>query len=131
MDGVIEIFAGALSIVAKPLFSFCIWVYRTINEEHPEVFTLPASEDTATGDDIDVVFEHLDGLMREGNFEEVNSLLENNEVCSTPTDILLTVLTATKPAKSLLPARKDYFSRVFNEIDRRGLYVPGLLTGLE
>lgn len=80
---------------------------------------------------LDLIFARVDETFRRGDFADCDHLLRRLAVADYSTDILLGLLTATLPARSLLASRPDFYSRTEDEIQRRGEMEPGLLTGLD
>ena len=80
---------------------------------------------------LDLIFARVDESFRSGEFSDCDQLLQRLSVGDYETDVLLGLLTATLPARSLLPSRPDFFLRAEAEIQRRGEMEPGLLTGLD
>jgi hypothetical protein len=84
-----------------------------------------------TNQKLDWIFDWTDSLMREGRFGEIDRVLETMMPEYHEIDELLGWLTATLPAKSKLPSRKQFYSDVEGALKAKGLWEPGLLKGLE
>jgi hypothetical protein len=80
---------------------------------------------------LDLLYDNIDALMTNGDFEQIDSVLRGVELESLSIDILLGLLTSTLPARTKLGSRKEFFVAVEKEIKRRGEWEKGLLTGLE
>ncbi|MFM9962764.1 MAG: hypothetical protein ACKV2Q_16260 [Planctomycetaceae bacterium] len=80
---------------------------------------------------LDLIFARVDETFRRDEFSDCDQWLQHLVVGDYSTDVLLGLLTATLPARSLLPSRPDFYSRTELEIQRRGEMEPGLLTGLD
>jgi len=80
---------------------------------------------------LDLIYDKIDALMTEGHFEEISTLLQNLHLKSLSVDLPLGLLTSTLPARTKIPCRGDFFRAVESEINRRGEWENGLLTGLE
>jgi len=80
---------------------------------------------------LDLIYDAVDQLMRDNQFERLDSMLVQTRVDDLSVDILLGILTATLPAKTRLPSRVAFFLAVEQLLKRRGDYEQGLLTGLE
>jgi hypothetical protein len=79
---------------------------------------------------LDLVYDAIDEKLRNGEFQDVDSMLAALHVADLSCDLLLGVLTATLPAKSRLPSRRAVLSETESVLKRRGEYEEGLLTGL-
>jgi len=62
--------------------------------------------------ELDKINDDFDGLFLEGNINEVNDFLKDVDIKNVETDLLLSYLTATLPAKSKLPYRNDFYIKV-------------------
>lgn len=80
---------------------------------------------------LDLIFARVDEKFQRSEFSDCDQLLQRLSAGDCETDVLLGLLTATLPARSLLPSRPDFFLRTEAEIQRRGEMEPGLLTGLD
>ncbi len=80
---------------------------------------------------LDLIFARVDEAFQRGDFSDCDHLLQHLTVGDFDTDVLLGLLTATLPGRSLLPSRPDFYSRTEAEIHRRGEMELGLLTGLD
>lgn len=79
----------------------------------------------------DYMFDLIDNALWDRHFDTIEFILENCDVPSTPVSILLTILTATAPAKSKLIFREGFYSRVEGFLAESGQFEEGLLNGLE
>jgi hypothetical protein len=81
---------------------------------------------------LDLLYDSVDDLMRRGCFDELNSIIsdQNQNVEEHSVDILLGLLTSTLPARNRLPARVQFLSSVEEALKSRGEYEEGLLNGL-
>lgn len=94
-----------------------------------------SDRDDSTGDrDLDAelvrLFERYDELFYADKFSEVDAELASIQVRSVSTAMLIGYLTATLPAKSKLPNRAAFYSKVSDELAVRGETDPRLLSGL-
>ncbi len=80
---------------------------------------------------MDLLYDCVDELMRTGQFEALDSIIEDLIVSRLTIDVLVGLLTATLPAKSRLRSRPEFFSKTDTELRSRHEYEDGLLTGLE
>jgi hypothetical protein len=80
---------------------------------------------------MDLLYDKSDELMRTGQFEGLDMILQRLHAGELPVDVLLGLLTATLPAKSRLPSRAEFFTATERILRERGEYEEGLLTGLE
>lgn len=80
---------------------------------------------------LDLVYASIDQMLRSERFSEVNTLLDSLLLADYSTDVLLTLLTATFPAKSHLPSRLTFYEKARHLLDQRGEDVETLLVGLE
>lgn len=74
---------------------------------------------------------NVDFLLCNGRYGEVDDLLVERPVSDTDTDSIISLLTATLPAKSKLLHRKEYFASAQIVLGGRGEDVAGCLGGLE
>ncbi len=79
---------------------------------------------------LDRIFGNIDGLLLEGNFEEVNKTLSHLKIEQEPTTSLITYLTATFPAKDKLAYRSKFYENVELELKSRENYDPRFVQGL-
>jgi len=79
---------------------------------------------------LDELYEEIDGLMKNGAFEECDEILRRVDVVRTDTDLLIGYLTTTLPGKSKLHSRPGFYKQVEEELKRRRNYTPCLLRGL-
>ena len=89
------------------------------------------AEQSRVGAALDLIFARVDETFRRGEFSDCDELLQHLAVGDFNTDVLIGLLTATLPGRSLLPSRPDFYSRTKAEIQRRGEMEPVLLTGLD
>ena len=80
---------------------------------------------------LDLVYDSVDDMMRKLRFTELAKILATVQTADLSTDLLLSLLTTTLPARSQLPSRKQFFHRVEASLKERGEYENGLLAGLE
>jgi hypothetical protein len=80
---------------------------------------------------LDLIYDQIDGLLKSGEFQKVDALLEDAEVGSFSVDLLLGLLTATLPARTKLAARRDFFLRAEASLRQRAGWKDDLLRGLE
>jgi hypothetical protein len=80
---------------------------------------------------LDLIYDSVDKLMRDGQFSKLDAILSGVPVASLTADILLGLLTASLPARNRLPSRKPLFRQIEQTFKNRGQLEPGLLTGLE
>lgn len=100
----------------------------------PEEFVLRASRLERAGHRnaaMDLLYDRIDELMRTGQFDLLDMILQRVPVREFSVDVLLGLLTATLPARSRLPSREDFFSETEQVLRERAEYEEGLLTGLE
>ena len=81
--------------------------------------------------ELDEIYDLIDDLFHVGEFERVNSILQDLDLKNTETDLLIGYLTATLPAKNKLPYRETFYRKVEKLLKERGDYEDGLLNGLE
>ena len=106
-------------------------VARTGVEEMREFDDLEMEEDAVVKSHVlDVLYAEIDGLLRVGKFDVLDAKLRVGLVDLLSTDELLTVLTATAPARDKLRERASFLARAEAEIVRRGEMGDGLLDGL-
>ena len=82
-----------------------------------------------TVESLDLVYDHLDALLFERQWESVNMLLGLNPEWL-PTSLNLAFLTLTAPAVEHLPKRSGFRSRTEDTLYSRNEMEPGLLDGL-
>jgi hypothetical protein len=80
---------------------------------------------------LDLLYDAIDQLLRESKFDELNAILCGLPIAECSLDLLLGFLTATLPARTKLPSRPQFFADVKAELQNRGEFEVGLLTGLE
>ena len=80
---------------------------------------------------LDVIFDSIDELLLASRFDACDSALLLLPVASLTNAQLLTVLTATLQARSLLPSRTQIFDAVKVTLTNRGADVEAMLVGLE
>jgi hypothetical protein len=100
----------------------------------PESFVLNANRlDRAghRGAAMDLLYDRIDEMLRSGQFDSLDVVLQRAPVQDLSADVLLALLTATLPARSRLNARPDFFRIAETTLKTRGEYETGLLTGLE
>lgn len=99
----------------------CAWLARAMQME-------------ATGrseESLDIIFDKLDDWLLGGCFDACSSFLADAPVDELSTAQLLTILTATSPASTKLPARATFFDRVREMLRQRGDDADTLLSGLK
>lgn len=79
--------------------------------------------------ELDLIYDVIDDLLRKGDFEKVDKILQEIDVPELSTDNLLGFLTATLYAE--LPSRKEFFKKVHIELCFRNDYDDTILEGLE
>ena len=81
---------------------------------------------------LDLIYDGIEALLRKGEFESLNSILNGLCIHDLSADLLLGVLTATLPARTrLMPVRARFFNEVEASLKRRDEFEDDLLTGLE
>ena len=80
---------------------------------------------------LDDTFGTLDDWLCNGDFDLCSAFLDGSDVDELGTAVLLTILTATLPAKKKLPGRAAFFRRVRSTLQRRCGDAKSLLTGLK
>ena len=80
---------------------------------------------------LDLLYDSVDEMLRSGKYSEIDSLLRDTIVDECSTDILLGLLTATLPARSKLPYRREFFDDSDRVLKHRPEYEKDLLTGLD
>jgi hypothetical protein len=80
---------------------------------------------------LDLVYASVDQMLRSSRFANVDSLLSTVPIENYSTDILLTLLTVTYPAKHRIPSRAGFFQSTRNILQQRGEDVDTLLVGLD
>jgi hypothetical protein len=69
--------------------------------------TQQVSHDAAT----DLVFDHIDRLLQDEKYAEVNAILERVDLVRLPSAVRRSLLTITFPAKEFLPARPPVYAK--------------------
>lgn len=80
---------------------------------------------------LDLIYDSVDENLRMGKFQQLDSILAQEQIADLSVDLLLGILTATLPARSQLPSRQKIFEKIKNTLIVRGEYEDGLLVGLE
>ena len=80
---------------------------------------------------LDLLYEHIDETLLAGEFDRVDGLLEAVDPAKESVSVLVTILTATLPARKRLAKRKGFFIAVERALRESGCLESGLLTGLE
>lgn len=109
-------------------------VARTSKSRTDNSFIIRATELDARGHTdaaLDLIYDSVDKLMRDGQFPTLDSILSGVPVAELTVDILLGLLTATLPARNRLHSRNPLFRQIEQTLKNRGQLEPGLLTGLE
>jgi hypothetical protein len=81
-----------------------------------------------TSKELDVLYQKVDDLMREGKLEELDRMFVFSPQADL--DYMVGLLTASLPVKSKLPSRPAYFEKVVEHCYRGGERHPLLLQGL-
>lgn len=84
-----------------------------------------------TQDAVNLIHRVLDAALRDGQFQAIDQMLERMDADLEGVDMLLSVLTATLPARDTLAHRAALFHAVERTLRSRALLEPGLLDGLE
>lgn len=79
--------------------------------------------------DLDLIYDVIDDLLCKGNFEKVDTILQEIDVPKLSTDNLLGFLTTTLYVE--LPSRKEFFKKVHVELCFRNNFNDTILQGLE
>lgn len=79
---------------------------------------------------LDLVYDCIDELLWNADFATCTSILGYINVSAYSSDILLALLTTTRPAKSHIPSRVRFLQRVESELLSRGEDESRLLAGL-
>ena len=106
----------------------------TIDESDPSEFVVRANRLDTSGyrnAAMDLLYERIDQVMRDGDFDVLDSVLKTLDAEHLSLDVILGVLTATLPARRRLPTRKTFFQEAERTLRARGEYDDGILTGLE
>jgi hypothetical protein len=80
---------------------------------------------------LDLLYDEMDVFLKNQQFKLIDNSLGIIEAGSLSADLLIGILTTTLPAKTKLPSRRDFFSRVEATLKKRGEWEDGLLVGLE
>jgi hypothetical protein len=80
---------------------------------------------------LDLLYDAIDQMLREARFEELDAIIAGLPIAECSLNLLLGFLTATLPARTRLPVRPRFFAEVKTELQNRGEFEEGLLTGLE
>jgi hypothetical protein len=78
-----------------------------------------------------VVYRNTRYRIRDGQYSELDSDIGRFDPSTAKIDTLLAVLTATAPAKRMLPHRSRLYKQVRRTLKRRGEWEKGLLDGLK
>lgn len=89
-----------------------------------------AETDDRIDDAIDIIYNGIDYLLRDGKFSECNSVLDKIDVDFHSLDIILSLLTATLPVRSRFKARKKLLQNIEAKLRKTGKYKESILTGL-
>lgn len=79
---------------------------------------------------LDDLYDNVDEMMREGDFDTLDMLMEGTNVSKCNENYLIGMLTLTLAAKSKLAKRPEFFTRVEEELKRRNITDPKVLSGL-
>ena len=80
---------------------------------------------------LDKIYDNFDTLMRNGEFKEIDRILDRIQPEDYSSTLLIGYLTITGAAKSKLESRPALFDRIKKHLDDMGRNEPGLLDGLE
>ncbi len=80
---------------------------------------------------LDKIYDNFDTLMRNGEFEEIDKILDRIQPEDYSPTLLIGYLTATMAATRQLKSRPALFKRIKKHLDDMGRNEPGLLDGLE
>ena len=80
---------------------------------------------------LDVIFDHIDEMLLASKFAECDSMLLLLPVERLTSAQLITILTATLPARPLLPNRAKFFEAVRTILRNQGADAEAILVGLE
>ena len=80
---------------------------------------------------LDLIYERADEMLLAGEFTALNEIIAGLSADKLTIDVLLAVLTISLPAKSKLPARSLFYLSVEQQLQERGEFREGLLTGLQ
>lgn len=75
----------------------------------------------ATDEEIDEIFNFINGLFKKELFSTVDMIIKNIPVERQDSEIILSYMTITLPAKSKLPSRNDFVQRSIETLKERGL----------
>src|ERR1041385_2288172 len=67
---------------------------------------------------LDIIFAETDKLLRKGEFDACNRLLQSLDVDHLSINLLIAFLTITLPAHESIPAREVFYSRVERRLDK-------------
>jgi len=71
---------------------------------------------------IDIILDHLDGLLNSDDFEECNNVLQQVNVGKLSDSMLVSFLGITRAAQDNLSMRSVFYNKVYSEIaTRRGI----------
>ena len=79
---------------------------------------------------LDIVYDAVDDLLSEGEFKQVNSLLNEVYVENLPSELLLGLLTITLAASPKLVGRSSFYAKVWYFLERVGEPADEILHGL-
>ena len=85
---------------------------------------------SSTDQELDEITNLVDSLLTNGRFDLVNTILGSISVDLAKTDVLLTYLTVTLPAKTKLPNRGEFWNKCHAVFVERG-FGENLWMGLE
>lgn len=118
--------------VTGPATGRCGQSPETKQIDHP--WLVEAIQLEATGrseESLDIIFDTLDDWLLGECLDRCSSFLDDAPVDELSTAQLLTILTATLPACTKLPARATFFDRVREMLRQRGEDTDTLLSGLD
>ncbi len=83
-----------------------------------------------TGKSLDVVFQNLDEMLRNGEFREIDEWVGTLDPEGMTVQMALSVLVMTFPASHELENRKSFYDKAYRSISRKGRDAKGLIGGL-
>ena len=105
---------------ATPLYNWPQWLTDAVSLENA------GREDEA----LDLVYRNVDELLRNGQFNDVETLIREVNVDDLPTDVMLGILSITLSARGHLPSRTRFVNQARILLGWRGEDVSFLLKGL-
>jgi hypothetical protein len=83
-----------------------------------------------TEQEVNGIWDRIDDLLSAGSFTECDALLRETDTYLCSMDTILSLLTATLPAKGKLPSRDMFRRRSERTLRSRGEWDDGLFDGL-